>query len=993
MAEVPVFEADERQRAAIEHVNGPMLVVAGAGTGKTTVLTQRILRLIREGHVRPDEIVALTYTNNAASQMEERLRRELGVSAAQLQVQTFHAYCDNLLTRAGRRFGVLDDKDLWIYLRRRLHELHRTHFVRAANVGQFLDDLLGFMRRCHDELVTPEDYADYVGRLEHGELPLPRTATSKKAEALRDEEVKGRCREIRDVFTTVERMLREANLGTFGHMITSAHRLLGEDTELLARERKRARFILVDEFQDANFAQIKILEKLAGEERNVFAVGDPDQAIYHFRGASSAAFQLFRRQFPDARIVSLEKNRRSTSPILKSAFAVISENPEAFSDEKQSTLPHHRTPLISAREEDAKRQGIELAGRPVEAVVLEGKGAECSDLVTTIRQMQRQARCPWSDFAVLYRSHSHRDEVALELAQQGIPFSIESMDVTDTPEVRDLLACAGAVISNLDDTSLFRVAALSQFAIDPRELRARMKALPRDAGPGSVAAALAEVQGGGAVLEAVREAQSEIKSPSGMKAHSALGIILRKFDLTRGSAAVRAVLDFVDEWEKKTEAITRTGELGELLEYLEYFREAGGAIPLPSNEENAVRLLTVHTAKGLEFKHVFMLRANAGSFPNSYRESLIEFPRELRDQDSLTQEDEKTLHQQEERRLFYVAMTRARDSLTIYAQRGRGQTDDTPAGLLRNLIKDPGLKTSLRRRNAKGFQTDLFGEARSLPATASRTGEWTRLPAVPGLHTRLSASAVETYKTCPLQFKLKRDWRIPEDVAAAVQYGAAMHRVLRAYFDSLRAGRPIADEVLVELLRDDLAQAGIQDSYQRELYQRQGVEQLRGFLQTMRASAFPEVLHVEEVFEIKLGDTTIVGRMDRVDRGNDGGVVITDYKTGRPKVQEDADESLQLSIYMLAAKEKWGYEIDRLAFYNLEGNVAVVTRRNPAELQKAEHEIEKVAASIAAGNFEPTAGRHCVFCAYRSLCPKTEKPIPISDPGQKNEGRRQTASR
>src|SRR5512141_829860 len=163
---------DPQQKQAIEHVHGPMLVVAGAGTGKTTVLIQRVARLIREGHGRPDEIVALTYTDNAAAQMRERIAVELGRREAQgLQISTFHAYCNNLLIAAGLDFGVLDDKQLWVFLRRNLRELRLNYFVRAANVAKFLDDLLDFIRRCHDELVTPDDYREYVRRIELGELP------------------------------------------------------------------------------------------------------------------------------------------------------------------------------------------------------------------------------------------------------------------------------------------------------------------------------------------------------------------------------------------------------------------------------------------------------------------------------------------------------------------------------------------------------------------------------------------------------------------------------------------------------------------------------------------------------------------------------------------------------------------------------------------------------------------------------------------------------
>src|SRR5437870_12148129 len=172
------FAPDERQREAIEHLRGAEFVLADEPTGNTAALTRRIARLIREGNARPDEILALTYTENAAKEMRDRVKAELtGTDIAGLQATTFHAYCNLLLERCGNKFGVLDDKDLWIYLRKRIRELHLKYFVRAANVTQFLDDLLGFIRRCQDELVGPEKYADYVARLERGELPLPRVTS------------------------------------------------------------------------------------------------------------------------------------------------------------------------------------------------------------------------------------------------------------------------------------------------------------------------------------------------------------------------------------------------------------------------------------------------------------------------------------------------------------------------------------------------------------------------------------------------------------------------------------------------------------------------------------------------------------------------------------------------------------------------------------------------------------------------------------------------
>jgi DNA helicase II / ATP-dependent DNA helicase PcrA len=967
------FIPDERQRAAIEHVHGPMLVVAGAGTGKTSVLTHRIARLVGEGHARPDEILALTYTLNAAAEMGDRVRALLGGKV--VRTATFHDYCNKLLMRAGKDFGVLDETDLWIYLRRRIRELHLEHFIRAANVGEFLKDLLGFLSRCHDELVTPQKYAAYVERLERGELPIPRVA--KSSNDLDDAEVLGRCREIARVFTSTESWLTEENLGTFSHMITRANALLASDNTLLDSERARARFILVDEFQDANFAQIKILAALAGAEANLFAVGDPDQAIFRFRGASSAAFDLFHRQFPATRMVVLGKNRRSTTPILRCAFALIDKNPAVFARSHDATLAYRRQPLDSAREEDAAREGKPLSSSPVSIVAFAGKEAEGPDVVGVIREIRKKSACKWSDFGVLYRSHFQRDEVVRELADANIPFVIENMDVSDTPEVRDLFACLNSVVLRGDDVSLFRVAALPQFDVNPVELRAAMRRIAANARDGQVvplASVLDGVRGGPGVLETVAAAREEV-SRTKAEGRRALQVIGQQFHLDVNSPLLQAALKFVGDWE--TKAIKQAGDFSDLIDYLRYFREAGGVIPLASGEDkNAVRLMTSHGAKGLEFPHVFILRANTGSFPNSYRETLVEFPNQLRDPDSAAEGDDKTLHGREERRLFYVAMTRARDSLSIYAKQGTGKKDKTPAGLVRELLQDSALRPWLASRPARASQTTIFAAASSAYPVVSRTAEWLDLPATEGLSARLSASAVDTYERCPLQFKLERDWRMSREIPAAMQYGAAMHRVLRTYYDAIRLGRPRTDDEVVEDFRRELVGAKILDEYQYELYEKQGIQQLREFLTVARLPPAPEVLHTEEGFEIRVGDTTLVGRIDRIDRAADGGVVIVDYKTGKARDQEDADESLQLSLYALAAREKWGYRVHSLVFHNLQENVPVATLRSEVQLNEACERVKAAAVSIAAEDFKPKVGFHCSFCAYRNLCPAKEKRIP-----------------
>jgi DNA helicase-2/ATP-dependent DNA helicase PcrA len=245
--------------------------------------------------------------------------------------------------------------------------------------------------------------------------------------------------------------------------------------------------------------------------------------------------------------------------------------------------------------------------------------------------------------------------------------------------------------------------------------------------------------------------------------------------------------------------------------------------------------------------------------------------------------------------------------------------------------------------------------------------------------TGLSASAIEIYEQCPLRFKLEREWNLPREVSASLHYGAAMHGVLRTYYDAQRFGREISDGELLEQFRSALADARIADRYQYELYLRQGHEQLRQFLAGARGAPAPEVIETERRFELQMGETKLAGRVDRIDRTGADTVCVVDYKTGKPKSQEEADESLQLSLYALAAKEAFGTRADRLVFFNLENNAAVSTTRNDAQLEEAKLRVLNAAECIAAGEFGPKQGYHCRLCPYRNLCPATEKAMHVAE--------------
>jgi DNA helicase-2/ATP-dependent DNA helicase PcrA len=942
-----------------------MLVIAGAGTGKTTVLEQRIACLIRNSHAAPGEILAITYTDNAAKNLKVRVASLLAsenISAVELRATTFHAYGYGLLHKHGGAFRVVGREDLWIYLRRNIAQLPLERFIKAANPGKFLDDLLTFYDRCRDELVKAADYAHYVERLRAGAPPLPRVGRTADFEELEPAEVVECCDEIARVYAKVEQMLAEKNMGTFGDMIVDALDLLHRDSALLDEERKRARFILIDEFQDSNVAQIELAALLAGAEQNVFAVGDPDQAIYRFRGATSGAFDEFARRFPQMQRGRLERNYRSLSPILECSFAAIARNPEIAG--------WKRAVLGAAREDEAPEQGELFASAPATVVITPDFPAEAADIAESIRERHgttaRDGKIlRWRDFAVLYRTHSQREKITEEFSLRGIPFTVTGLDVLESAPVRDLLAVLRVVASPHDAINLFRAAALPQFGIAPESLH---DALVETGKPADLTAALAKVEGGGRLLEALESCRGgRGKQP---RAAQTIARVIKVFGLDSAADALNVFLDFVKRWERKP--ITETGSLFEFLNYVALFKEARGTVPLeePDDRLDAVRLMTVHAAKGLEWNEVHVLRLNAGSFPLRFQEPLFAFPNALRRSPHAAEEEDKSLHLEEERRLLYVAMTRAADALLLYGRPGRGK-DATPDGFLRELLRDRSLAKALQQRPAKRY-AGVEAEESFAPGNLAH---WFALePQRDFSRLRLSATAIESYKVCPLRFKIEHDWRLPGEAPAAMQFGNVMHSVLKFYFDQVHSGRPPETQAVLERFGELMARMPFEDPLQQQLYLKQGAIQLQRFLDTCRQEPPILVLNTERTFHIEIGGIEVTGRMDRLDALEGANrVAITDYKTGRAREQRDADESLQLSIYAIAAERAWQLKPERLVFHNLEDNSRIETTRSPDKLRADEEEIRTVAADIAAGKFEATPGFHCRSCAYFSLCPETEQ--------------------
>src|SRR5208282_1283326 len=407
------FEIDlnPQQRAAAEHGDGPLLVVAGAGTGKTRVITERIRMLLESDPELPGEsILGLTFTDKAANEMKWRIEKRVGERAKGVWLGTFHSFCYNeILLPVNPELKVIDPLDHRILLRRNIQRLELNIFKRLSAPGEFLKDFEQFFSRCQDELVTPDDYQRYVDGLK-ARTEAGRAQMEPDAQRLQEDAI-ARQEEIARVYRVSEQILRERNLVTYGAQLMQAVQLLRSDAALLEKTRERYRYILVDEFQDTNIAQLELLRLLTGDRRNIFVVGDHNQAIYRFRGASFGSLKTFLKDFcgvtretPEEQWprVHLTRNYRSTKRILRVAGTVAAESDDS------RYVPF--TPLDTENPEGEKIRIVEF-GRPEE---------EAEWIAGEIEQLHA-AGVPWRDFAALYRKHAHRKHLVESLTRRQIP--------------------------------------------------------------------------------------------------------------------------------------------------------------------------------------------------------------------------------------------------------------------------------------------------------------------------------------------------------------------------------------------------------------------------------------------------------------------------------------------------------------------------------------------------------------------------------------------
>ncbi|MBX5467764.1 MAG: UvrD-helicase domain-containing protein [Firmicutes bacterium] len=594
-------QLNPQQRRACEITEGPVLVLAGAGSGKTRTLTYRIAYLIKELGVAPEAILAFTFTNKAAQEMRDRVEALVGAAVRSMWLGTFHAVAARILRQEiavmgyGPRFGIYDAEDARNLVREILREMG-------------LDDkkwppaqLLSHISRAKNAFLTPDDWSDasFFGR------------------------------RVQEVYARYQERLRALNALDFDDLIFLTVQLFDRFPEVLARYHRRFQYVLVDEYQDTNLAQYRLIRQLAAGHRNLCVVGDDDQSIYGWRGADVRNILEFQREFPDATVIRLEENYRSTGNILAAANAVVRNNRERLGKELWTRKePGERISVYEAPDENAEAwQAAQIVGLAVQQGI---KPSEC---------------------AILYRTNAQSRAFEMALSRVGLGYRlVGGKRFYERKEVRDLVAYLKVVYNPLDDLALLRIINFPRRGLGEVALE-RLAAYQRERGI-ALYQTLGEAEAVAGLSPAGQRAAQELCELFGhWRAVAAEGDLAQ---LVRTVAEESGLLPLYQR-EGTSEAEDRLENLGELISEARRFQIEQGTADLgdflswvalvsewdqTDQRSDGVWLMTVHSAKGLEFPLVVLAGLEEGIFPHA---RAFDEPSGL----------------EEERRLFYVAVTRA----------------------------------------------------------------------------------------------------------------------------------------------------------------------------------------------------------------------------------------------------------------------------------------------------------------------------------------------
>lgn len=960
------------QLQAVTHQSGPLLIVAGAGTGKTTVITRRIAWLIQQKLAKPEEILALTFTEKAASEMEERVDLLMPLGYVDFWISTFHAFCERILKQHALEIGLssdfklLDDTQQWILVHKNLDKFKLDHYRPLGNPSKFISALLQHFSRCKDEVISPADYLKYAE-----ELSLAGGSAELIPSAEEGDEP-ARVRELAGAYQVYQQLLLDNGYLDFGDLINYTLELFRRRPAILNHYRAKFRHILVDEFQDTNFAQYELVRLLATKSSqntvissqlgvdvvpttdnrlqttNLTVVGDDDQSIYKFRGASVSNIMKFKDDFPDLTQVTLVQNYRSSQEILDLSYKLIqNNNPDRLEVKlgisKRLVNPSSQNTVVSGQLDAVPTTGNRL--QTTDIAVLEGRDLsdEIDLVVKKILALKKESpEGSWNDFCILIRSRSASDEILPRLEAAGIPFTyLANTGLYRKLLIADLIGYLKLLDNYHESGSVYRTLNFPRFRLPAQDLATLVQYSHKHT--------LSLYEALRVVAERPEEEElTKLAPETRIKVQDLLALVHQHTDMAKDRSSVEVFVtaikdlriaelleeetlenaqnrEFLEQFYKKIEAFEQDKmgsdkSLRAFLQDLQLELAAGhdGDIAFDPNQgPESVKVLTVHASKGLEFETVFIVNLVDQRFPTREKSSGIDIP------DALVKDilPEGDFHLQEERRLFYVAMTRAKKRLYFtWAKDYGGARAKKPSIFLQELELVPSDKVN------KATGKVVFTKPQEHP----RTQVFQQLPTV------FSYSAINTFLRCPLEYKYGHYLKLPLPGAAPLSFGVSIHCTLQQFLEeyqrTLTAAQvdlfgekrepelPSVDRLL-EIYREQWVDEWYPSKESKEGYRTKGAELLTHFYEYSLEHP-PKLKFIEKRFSLKLGEFLFTGKIDRADTGAQG-LAIIDYKTGTPKKRKGEEDVDQLRIYQWACEEQFQEKVASMCYWYLESNTFV----------------------------------------------------------------------
>lgn len=961
MASTPVFEKayaslNAKQKEAVDTIYGPVVVIAGPGTGKTQILALRIGNiLLKVTGAKPDEILALTFTESAVATLRTRLASFIGGAAYRVRIHTFHSFAQSILALRPDLFprialGMRLDDVRGVTLMEKL--LDRGSYSKIRNPKyphRAAKMLLAFMGKLKQEHYTPERYrAELTKEHEHVCADPDRIHTKgvhagkEKGEFARLRERIEKHLEVAQLFAEYQKALEEESLYDYEDLIGEAIRGLESDEDFRTQVGERSQFVLADEHQDANPAQNRLLELITDFDGspNLFVVGDEKQAIYRFQGASLASFLYFKEKYPDARVISLIENYRSTSKILDAAHDLIA--PAPLSDAAFR-------PVL---------QPVRGSGGMVETIICDTPREERDAIYAHIKKLH-DAGTPYGDIAILTKKNADVLSLAESLRAAGIPEDHASAEISALahPAVKVFIMLVRSLAELPQDAllaqSLFMPGAPGtlhermQLLAFPREGRSLMKTLEKE-GTSDMRAwvqRLVKLSGEMSATPLVLWL-ARLASESGFVA----GIL----SLGESEDAYEAYQGFMDEAALLARE-NPSATAFDLLRRLALIEKHELKIKRARTKHAGVCIMTVHGAKGLEFPQVIIAHATDERWM-----------RGKTDEFSLLLEKEDDEH--DVRRLLYVALTRARDGILI-TQSGMTEEDraQTPLRFLADIsshlasVRIPASAPIAVSYEVRTVLNPIFLKERLLARGFSPT-------------------SFNNYLESPWQYYFRSLLTLPDAPALPMLFGTAVHAGLKAYADAVKGGITSV-EAAVGAFHKELARMPLSPTDKTEL-SKTGEEVMRAYLAQESANITSSC---ESEFSITVpltvpgvGEVPLSGKLDRLDIKNDGTFSVVDYKTGKARSANDirgltksgdGNYYRQLVFYKLLLDKDGRFTMNEGALHFVEPNekgVCTIRRFiiSDAEVVALEAELVAAAQAIADGSAftKPCDPESCDYC-------------------------------